>query len=68
MRLKWEFKGPTPSVVFDRDLLIVGVYGPSLVLGLKRSNGNLVWSTKLDQHPASVVTMSGTYFIFRSHL
>ncbi|WMV31633.1 hypothetical protein MTR67_025018 [Solanum verrucosum] len=52
----------TPSVVFDKDLLIVGVYGPSLVLGLKRSNGNLVWSTKLDHHPASVVTMSGTYY------
>ncbi|XP_016441993.1 uncharacterized protein LOC107767497 isoform X1 [Nicotiana tabacum] len=52
----------TPTVVSDKDMVIVGVYGPSLVLALKRSSGDLIWSTQLDDHPASVVTMSGTYF------
>ncbi|KAM3236549.1 polyvinylalcohol dehydrogenase [Capsicum annuum] len=52
----------TPSVVSDRDMVIVGVYGPSLALALKRSNGDLIWKTKLDDHPLSVVTMSGTYY------
>lgn len=52
----------TPSVVSDRDMVIVCVYGPSLALALKRSNGDLIWKTKLDNHPLSVVTMSGTYY------
>lgn len=52
----------TPTVVINRDMVIVGVYGPSLVLALKRSSGDLIWSTQLDDHPASVVTMSGTYY------
>nr|GEY73859.1 hypothetical protein [Tanacetum cinerariifolium] len=31
------------------------------VLGLKRCNGELVWSKQLDTHYASLITMSGTY-------
>ncbi|CAL5325097.1 unnamed protein product [Camellia sinensis] len=42
------------------DLLIVGIYGPALVVALERTTGKLVWSTLLDSHPAAVVTMSGT--------
>ncbi|XP_071691199.1 uncharacterized protein [Rutidosis leptorrhynchoides] len=49
----------TPTVADD--LLIIGIYGPAYVIGLKRSNGELVWSTQLDTHYASLVTMSGTY-------
>ncbi|KAF5933570.1 hypothetical protein HYC85_029741 [Camellia sinensis] len=43
------------------DLLIVGIYGPALVVALERTTGKLVWSTLLDSHPAAVVTMSGTF-------
>lgn len=51
----------TPTVADD--LLIVGIYGgPAHVIGLNRSNGELVWSTRLDTHYASLITMSGTYY------
>jgi outer membrane protein assembly factor BamB len=50
----------TPTIADD--LLIVGTYGPAVVIGLKRINGELVWLTHLDNHPAAVVTMSGTYY------
>ncbi|XP_071688744.1 uncharacterized protein [Rutidosis leptorrhynchoides] len=50
----------TPTVADD--LLIIGIYGPGYVIGIKRCNGDLVWSTQLDTHYACVVTMSGTYF------
>lgn len=50
----------TPTVA--RDLLIVGIYGPAYVVGLNRSNGELVWSTQLSTHNASIITMSGTYY------
>ncbi|CAL5367865.1 unnamed protein product [Camellia sinensis] len=43
------------------DLLIVGIYGPALVVALEHATGKLVWSTLLDSHPAAVVTMSGTF-------
>ncbi|KAI8029857.1 Vacuolar protein sorting-associated protein 29 [Camellia lanceoleosa] len=43
------------------DLLIVGIYGPALVVAHERATGKLVWSTLLDSHPAAVVTMSGTF-------
>ncbi|GKU97106.1 hypothetical protein SLEP1_g10286 [Rubroshorea leprosula] len=49
----------TPTIADD--LVIVGIYGPAVVIGVERSSGKLVWSTKLDNHPASVITMSGTY-------
>ncbi|CAK7323037.1 unnamed protein product [Dovyalis caffra] len=50
----------TPTIAGD--LLIVGIYGPAVVIAVRRSNGKLVWSTKLDNHPTSVITMSGTYY------
>ncbi|XP_057506070.1 uncharacterized protein LOC130789357 [Actinidia eriantha] len=48
----------TPTVAGD--LLIVGIYGPAVVIAVKRSSGKLVWATTLDRHPAGVITMSGT--------
>ncbi|KAJ7974434.1 polyvinylalcohol dehydrogenase-like [Quillaja saponaria] len=49
----------TPTIAGN--LLIIGIYGPGVVIALKRSTGKLVWSTKLDNHNRSVITMSGTY-------
>ncbi|KAL4639373.1 hypothetical protein ACB092_03G212800 [Castanea dentata] len=51
----------TPTIV--NDLLIVGIYGPAVVIALKRSNGKLVWSTQLDPRPRVQITMSGTAFL-----
>ncbi|KAK9665951.1 hypothetical protein RND81_14G148500 [Saponaria officinalis] len=50
----------TPSIAGD--LLVVGMYGPAVVLGLERSSGELVWMSRLDSHPYSLITMSGTYY------
>lgn len=50
----------TPTVAGD--LLIVGIYGPAFVIAVKRSNGKLVWSTRLDNHTRAFITMSGTYY------
>ncbi|KAJ8775057.1 hypothetical protein K2173_020061 [Erythroxylum novogranatense] len=50
----------TPTVA--EDLLIIGIYGPAHVISVKRSSGRLVWSRQMDSHPASVITMSGTYY------
>ncbi|MED6219700.1 hypothetical protein PIB30_038187 [Stylosanthes scabra] len=52
----------TPTIVAGFDLLIVGIYGPCVVIALNRNNGKLVWLTNLDNHPAAVITMSGTYY------
>ncbi|KAK6913230.1 Pyrrolo-quinoline quinone repeat [Dillenia turbinata] len=49
----------TPTIAGK--LLIVGLYGPAIVMALKRETGKLVWSTRLDNHPAAVITMSGTF-------
>ncbi|KAI3829126.1 hypothetical protein L1987_03242 [Smallanthus sonchifolius] len=57
--VNWTVSRSTPTVAGD--LLIVGIYGPAYVLGINRNNGGLVWSTQLDTHYASVITMSGTY-------
>ncbi|KAF9626578.1 hypothetical protein IFM89_036093 [Coptis chinensis] len=48
----------TPTIAGD--LLIVGIYGPAMVIAVKRSSGKLVWSTRIDSHSSSVVTISGT--------
>lgn len=56
----WTLARATPTVA--EDLLIVGIYGPAVVIGLERRTGELVWLTHLDNHPAAVVTMSGTYY------
>ncbi|XP_062009945.1 uncharacterized protein LOC133726416 [Rosa rugosa] len=50
----------TPTIAGD--LLIVGIYGPAFVIAVKRSNGKLVWSTRVDNHTRAFVTMSGTYY------
>ncbi|PIA62582.1 hypothetical protein AQUCO_00200530v1 [Aquilegia coerulea] len=50
----------TPTVAGD--LLLIGIYGPAYVIAVKRSTGKLVWTTRLDSHNASVVTMSGTVY------
>ena len=59
--VNWTVARATPTVVGD-DLLIVGIYGPAVVIALERSTGKLVWSTLLETHPASTITMSGTYY------
>lgn len=46
----------TPTV--DGDLLIVGIYGPAVVIAVARSNGRLVWSTTLDPCPRVLITGS----------
>lgn len=58
--VNWTVSRSTPTVADD--ILIVGVYGPANVVGLKRSNGELIWSTQLDTHNYSLITMSGTYY------
>jgi outer membrane protein assembly factor BamB len=53
----------TPTIAGDRgELLVFGLYAPAVVLAVERSTGRLVWSTFLDRHPASLITMSGTYY------
>ncbi|XP_019161587.1 PREDICTED: uncharacterized protein LOC109158176 [Ipomoea nil] len=50
----------TPSIVGET--LIIGIYGPAVVIGVKRATGDLLWMTLLDRHPAGLITMSGTYY------
>jgi outer membrane protein assembly factor BamB len=50
----------TPTIA--KDLLIIGIYGPCVVIGLKITTGELVWMTRLDSHPTALITMSGTYY------
>ncbi|XP_061351215.1 uncharacterized protein LOC133296280 [Gastrolobium bilobum] len=58
--VNWTLSRATPTVADD--LLIVGIYGPAVVIAVKRTSGDLVWLTHLSNHPAGVITMSGTYF------
>lgn len=60
INVNWTVARSTPTVA--KDLLIVGIYGPAVVIGLKRKTGDLVWLTKLENHSKAVVTMSGTYY------
>ncbi|XAR71218.1 Polyvinyl alcohol dehydrogenase (cytochrome) [Bertholletia excelsa] len=50
----------TPTVAGG--LLILGITGPAVVIAVKRSSGNLVWLTRLDDHPAGMISMSGTFY------
>ncbi|KAK6280129.1 hypothetical protein POUND7_020396 [Theobroma cacao] len=50
----------TPTIADD--LLIIAISGPAYVVAVKRSNGQLVWSTQLDKNPAGVITISGAYY------
>ena len=45
----------TPTVAGD--LLIVRVYDPSVVIAVKRTSGELVRKTTLDNHPAALITV-----------
>jgi len=54
------FSRTTPVVT--KDLLLVAIFGPALMLGVDRNTGDIVWSTLLDSHPLGVVTMSGTVY------
>ncbi|TXG59160.1 hypothetical protein EZV62_016989 [Acer yangbiense] len=64
VNVNWTVSRATPTIVVDEDhdLLIIGAYGPAFVVAVRRSTGELVWSTQLDQNPAAVITMSGTYY------
>ena len=50
----------TPTVAGDK--LIVAIYGPAYVIAVRRATGELVWKRQLDNHPAALITMSGTYY------
>ena len=58
--VNWTVSTSTPTVVGPT--LIIGIYGPAVVIAVDRATGNLVWSTRLDSHAAAVITMSGTVF------
>ena len=58
--VNWTVSRATPTVA--RDLLIVGIYGPAVVIAVEMSTGELAWSTQLSGAVAGVVTMSGTYY------
>ncbi|RDX68420.1 Polyvinylalcohol dehydrogenase, partial [Mucuna pruriens] len=60
LNVNWTVSRSTPTVAGD--LLIVGIYGPAVVIAVKRTSGELVWKTTLDYHPAALITMSGTYY------
>ncbi|CAI9092701.1 OLC1v1028019C1 [Oldenlandia corymbosa var. corymbosa] len=51
----------TPAIAGD--LLIVGIYGPAVVIAVSRFTGELMWLTQLDHRPHALVTASGTYFM-----
>ncbi|XLR06512.1 hypothetical protein HN51_061397 [Arachis hypogaea] len=60
--VNWTVSRSTPTIVGDHDSLMVGIYGPAVVIGLNRTNGKLLWLTYLDHHPLALITMSGTYY------
>ncbi|KAF7112310.1 hypothetical protein RHSIM_RhsimUnG0242500 [Rhododendron simsii] len=50
----------TPTVAGDR--LIIGIYGPAVVIAVTRLAGNLIWSARLDPRPLALITQSGTFY------
>ncbi|MED6219697.1 hypothetical protein PIB30_038184 [Stylosanthes scabra] len=58
--VNWTVSRATPTIAGE--FVIVGIYGPAVVIALKRLTGDLVWQTRLDSHNSSTVTMSGTYY------
>jgi outer membrane protein assembly factor BamB len=52
------FSRMTP--VITKHSVLVGIYGPAVLLSLNRYTGNLIWSSLLDTHPYALLTMSGT--------
>ncbi|MBA0842078.1 hypothetical protein Goarm_001924, partial [Gossypium armourianum] len=60
VNVNWTVARATPTIADD--LLIIGISGPAIVIAVERITGELVWSTQLDNHPAGIITMSGTYY------
>ncbi|KAL5722664.1 hypothetical protein ACHQM5_006155 [Ranunculus cassubicifolius] len=58
--LNFTVSRATPTITGD--LVLIGIYGPAIVIAVKRATGALVWSTRLDNSNASVLTQSGTVF------
>ncbi|XP_025696628.1 uncharacterized protein [Arachis hypogaea] len=58
--VNWTVARATPTIADE--FVIVGIYGPAVVIALKRLTGELVWQTRLDSHNSSTLTMSGTYY------
>lgn len=55
LNVNWTVSRTTPTV--PGDLLIVRVYDPSVVIAVKRTSGELVRKTTLDNHPAALITV-----------
>ena len=55
LNVNWTVSRTTPTVAGD--LLIVRVYDPSVVIAVKRTSGELVRKTTLDNHPAALITV-----------
>ncbi|KAL5553923.1 hypothetical protein UlMin_041324 [Ulmus minor] len=51
----------TPAIAGG--LVIVGIYGPAVVIAVNRFNGRLVWSTQIDPRPRTQITTSGTVYL-----
>ncbi|XP_057251856.1 uncharacterized protein LOC104898088 [Beta vulgaris subsp. vulgaris] len=51
----------TPTVTHD--MLIIGIYGPAVVVAINRFSPRLVWMTRLDPNPLALITMSGTAYL-----
>ncbi len=54
----------TPAI--SGNVLVIGNQGPfgggGAVLGIDKRNGQLLWSTQVDSHPAAIITQSATVF------
>ncbi|KAJ4707004.1 Polyvinylalcohol dehydrogenase [Melia azedarach] len=61
ININWIVSRATPTIAGD-GLLIFGIYGPAVVLAVRRLTGELVWSTLIDDNPNAFITMSGTYY------
>lgn len=58
--VNWTVSRATPTIA-GQDMLIIGIYGPAVVIAVDRETGRLLWSTQLDSNPAGAITMSGTF-------
>ena len=52
-KVNWTVSRSTPTIADD--LLIIGIYGPAVVIAVERSTGKLVWSTQLDNHATRII-------------
>ena len=51
--VNWTVSRATPTTAGD--FLIIGIYGPAVVIAVERSTGKLVWSTQLDNHATGII-------------